>query len=979
MNPTPQNSQIVNELNYPVPTLAIFSLIRKFLVRLMIILSTCWRLIVRTTRGKFNFTLLPVRYREYLEEQNHSEPELKKRAKFGTGVNKSVNTDMNLPCTAIASLGQLCANSGMMLIQRALGMSKFLLAVLLLGTVMLFHVQIAQAQPQVSVIGAKKFDGTNRSTLSAYSDPVTLSEGDESFEFIIAVDASINLTANINYEINQGGPNVSFLKSAGEALTGDVENLRLNNPHASLTEFTTGGKKYYVGDHELFNDAIDENDGTLTLTLLAGTGYTVDSANNSITITVTDNDGPILKFPGVTTTFLSRFDSSYTRNMIINEPDGTNTRDIYFRFQLPISTALNFSINYTISQRSGENFLVNGTMTSRSVNLATHPSNRVQPPAGQTWLPARHVFEQFQIRGNNGDSDNGIITITIESATVQNGGHPYTLDSDVANRSAKINVIDNDGTAPFLALVGAGATESTTESNFSKNYTVTEGDTGRTTVHFLMHIPTTTTPNFIIKYRITQSGGNFLYGTTNTRELNLATAVAGVVQTTNNKRYIKANFEIVNDDVIEPNGVITLTLEANTPSYSIATATNDKSATINVTDNDAPRISVSETNGTVTEATASITYKLTATRNPAVNIMIVVDVTETGNMINMGGGTGLMIPMTTAQTEVTRTITLTEDAIDEMDSVISIKVKAGTGYVPVTNAVANTSNTNLITISVADNETPRVTISGVTESSEDNDVTYTLATTLQPWQNIKINVSITQDPNVDGQLLYTGADASGNETREVTMMRSEYSAKEFVVDLLDRSGGQITVTVTTHSDGGYAPASSNFSISTTVNDPDAVPDGPIIELIAVSSTTITEGATNLSIDFRVASGTSIPLANALVVDLALSQNGDYLDTASPSYITTVNIGTDGTGVYNVLTKNDTTDEANGSVTVAIREGRRFPANKNYRISTTPARVSQTITVNDNDVPQVKISRTPAAVSESDLSFNYSFRGHSSSI
>ena len=213
------------------------------------------------------------------------------------------------------------------------------------------------------------------------------------------------------------------------------------------------------------------------------------------------------------------------------------------------------------------NFLVNGTVESRSVNLATHPDARVQPPAGQSWLSSRHVFDNFEIQGNNDDSDNGIITITI-----QDGGSNYSIDSNTANRTAKVNVIDNDGNAPLLTLVGAGTSSSFTESQFSRTTaTVTEGDPNTatsphtnttTSVYFLMHIPAAATANFIIKYQVTQGqNDNFLVGGTGDRELNLSTN--GAVLTSNNKKYIRYSFDITNDTVNEPDGVLTLTLKTN--------------------------------------------------------------------------------------------------------------------------------------------------------------------------------------------------------------------------------------------------------------------------------------------------------------------------------------------------------------------------------------------------------------------------------
>ena len=344
-------------------------------------------------------------------------------------------------------------------------------------------------------------------------------------------------------------------------------------------------------------------------------------------------------------------------------------------FHIPQSVARNFTINYTISQRQGDNFLKAGDQT-RTLNTASIPST-----ARYLNIFGRHQFyDSFIISGDGTDEDNGIITITI-----QDGGSAYSIASNVAERSAIVNVIDDDAGAftPEVTLVGAGTTESFAENNFSRSVNITEGNpvtstsphTNTTqTIYFLMHIPNSVTANFIIKFQITQESGDFLVGGTNDREFALATDtnVRTHDDTSNSKLYIRHKFEITNDEVEEIDGVIKLTLKSRT-GYTISQTATDNVATINVADDDAPRISIETNHGTVQEgALTSLTFTLRASKVPSESIDIRVIVSESGDVIATSSEGPRTIPMTA----ITKpdTIMLVNDDDDEAHSTIMIQI-----------------------------------------------------------------------------------------------------------------------------------------------------------------------------------------------------------------------------------------------------------------------------------------------------------------
>ena len=76
--------------------------------------------------------------------------------------------------------------------------------------------------------------------------------------------------------------------------------------------------------------------------------------------------------------------------------------------------------------------------------------------------------------------------------------------------------------------------------------------------------------------------------------------------------------------------------------------------------------------------------------------------------------------------------------------------------------------------------------------------------------------------------------------------------------------------------------------------------------------------------------------------------------------------TTGAGETTIATTEDTTDEADGSITITLNPGKLNPSNKNYRRpSDSTTQFQRTINVTDNDTPEVSISRTGGAITEGD--------------
>ena len=723
----------------------------------------------------------------------------------------------------------------------------------------------------------------------------------------------------VNYQVSERA-NDNFLNEESEgSMMLDLDSFEVAN---------TNSRYYFTVVLFVVSDLIDEPDGEITFTVLEGDDYIISDVveENSIKIVVQDNDDPpILSITG--------------------PADGATESDAVVEFEVisktasgvSVETAMPITIYYTVADDTSGDFLV----AEEEGDKNTNPVSFTMNSSGIFTAPIR-------VNVDNDDTTERTGTITVTLRPDSDEKVDYTVDI-IPRNQATAKIWDDD--APELTIIGGDP--------------VNEGDSEPKaifTVQSRVEVPN----NGSLTVKYTPENANII--------ANSGTQVEAALQFSDDDSdgIYTATIEIPveQDDLSEANGNVTVTLNetivivnsVNTFSYTIGTPA---SAEVFVRDDDIPQVSISRAVTPVSESDSSVTYTLTATPVPFQDIVIEVNISETGSVIS---GTAVeRIDMTTSGLAM-GTIYLVDDDIDEAESTITIQVTGNTGYDPVSNSTVNDTNpTNTITIAVSDNDIPQVSITGGASVIEDADAMFTLSADPMPWEDITINVNLTEnlfDVTETGNLFI------GANTREVVMMTADNGTKNLSVDLNDLSGGTITVTVATHSDGKYEPATSGVSHKILVIDPDSAPaaDAPVIELEPASATPIVEGAPAV-FNLRVASGSTIPSGPGLAVDLSIEQDGIFIDETQ-TINNPVSITSSGTSSVSIPTANDNIDEADGSITVTILIGRINPENKNYRISDTLENVSQTIMVQDNDDPRISISRIDESVSESRTSITY---------
>ena len=236
---------------------------------------------------------------------------------------------------------------------------------------------------------------------------------------------------------------------------------------------------------------------------------------------------------------------------------------------------------------------------------------------------------------------------------------------------------------------------------------------------------------------------------------------------------------------------------------------------------------------------------------------------------------------------------------------------------------------------------PEITITASNDVTEGSDATFTITAAPAPAAGLTITVEITQT----GDYATTG-------TQTVTIPTS--GTYTLVVattdDSTDEPDGSVTATI---DDGaGYSVSSTNGAATVNVADDDDPPPPATPEISITAGADVTEGS---DATFSV---TAAPAPAAeLTVNVSVSQNGDHGATTGTQ---TVTIPTSGAYTLTVATTDDSTDEADGTITATIDTG------TGYTISTTDS--DATVAVTDDDVPEVSITAGTDITEGTDATF-----------
>ena len=595
------------------------------------------------------------------------------------------------------------------------------------------------------------------------------------------------------------------------------------------------------------DDDVDETDGSVTLTLNAGSGYTVSSSQGAATVGVADNDDPVVEEqtgytvdPDVIAKVRELASQTQHGTAHVNrwnrvllafgEHDGagvtggpmtaSEAQEMADKHSSPVwdevvteLTALEAASTQTppppptpeVSVTAGSGITEGGDATftvtaspapasNLDVSVTVSQSGDYGATTGQRTVTVPTTGSVTLTVGTTDDSTDetdGSVTATV------NAGSGYTVSS--SQGAATVAVSDNDAAPTPVVSVTAGSG-------------VTEGGDAV----FTVTASPAPTSNLDVSVTVSQSGD---YGaTTGKRTVTVPTtgSVTLTVGTTD-------------DSTDETDGSVTATVNAGS-GYTVSSSQG--AATVGVSDNDAaptPVVSVTAGSG-VTEGGDAV-FTVTASPAPASNLDVSVTVSAERRLRRDHGPAHGDRPHHGQRHPHRRHHG--RYYADETDGSVTATVNAGSGY-----TVSSTQGA--ATVAVSDNDdapTPVVSVTAGSGVTEGGDAVFTVTASPAPTANLDVSVTVSQSGDY-------GA-ATGQRTVTVPTTGSVTLTVGTTDDDADETDGSVTATVNAGS--GYTVSSSQGAATVGVADnDDAAPEVEIT--VTVEAASAVEGDV---LEFRV--------------------------------------------------------------------------------------------------------------------------------
>ncbi len=335
---------------------------------------------------------------------------------------------------------------------------------------------------------------------------------------------------------------------------------------------------------------------------------------------------------------------------------------------------------------------------------------------------------------------------------------------------------------------------------------------------------------------------------------------------------------------------------------------------------------------------SNVTFTVSANPAPTANLAVSATVATSGDYgVTAGSRTVTIAGGTSSKT---LTLPTTDDSTDEADGSVTLTLNGGSGY-----TVGQVSSE---TVQVQDDDDPPpqqqqqpvvipvVSVTGGSGVTEGGNASFTV--TANPAPTSALSVSVTVSASGD-----YGA-TTGARTVTIPTAGSATFTVGTTNDGNDEADGSVTATV--NAGNGYTVSSSQGTATVSVADDDV----PAVSITGGSG--VTEGG---DASFTI-TASPVPAAD-LSVSVTVSASGDYGATTGSR---TVTIPTGGSATFTVATTDDSSDEADGSVTATLVDGADYDLGTNQAATVSVA--------DDDDAPPVEtaitISIEDASASES---------------
>ena len=338
-----------------------------------------------------------------------------------------------------------------------------------------------------------------------------------------------------------------------------------------------------------------------------------------------------------------------------------------------------------------------------------------------------------------------------------------------------------------------------------------------------------------------------------------------------------------------------------------------------------PVISVERQSSSVVEGNNAV-FRFSAQIAARVNLVVNFRLTATGSFIASSDLGNKSITITQGASFADHAVPTVNDTTEESAGTLTATVSTGTGY-----EISTTNNTD--TIDLVDNDiTPVLTVRrSSTQVAEGTAAAFSIHSQVSVPTNITVNLRVTQSGN------YVASGDLGDKT--ITMSTGSTSVNYSVPtvdDTISESTGSVTLAI--RSGTGYLLGTPS-SIAVRVIDDDRPPELP--RLTVSGGSAVAEGS---AATFSINSQIFVP--RSLAVNISVSQSGSYVSSSNLGNKTATLTSGRSTVDYTVPTINDSTDEADGRVTVTLRSGTGY---------TLGSPNSGSVTVTDNDIPTLQVT------------------------
>ena len=385
------------------------------------------------------------------------------------------------------------------------------------------------------------------------------------------------------------------------------------------------------------------------------------------------------------------------------------------------------------------------------------------------------------------------------------------------------------------------------------------------------------------------------------------------------------------DSTDEDDGSIGASLDSG-QGYSIG---SPRAASVDVTDGGAPtpRIRISARSSAIVEGDTA-TFDLTASPRPASPLDVQVDITDSGRFASPGE-TGTRTVTIDTNGRATIAVATDNDLDAESDGILTAQVLSDTGFL----VVAPGS----VSVTVRD-ESVNVRISSDGNIVEGGTATFTLTASPLPPEALVVEVGISETGDFLPGGGYTETVAIGTDGRGTLSVDTIHDGKA-------ESDGAITASImsgTSYAIGSPGQATAGVTDST-----------PTVTIAAGPA--IIEGDTAI---FTLAASPAPRYNQSVSVAVAEEVPGRFTISGEAG-TRLATLYTDGTGILEVRTEDDQTDEGAVDLTATIvADGGDF-----YRIGS-PASASLRINDNDSDAGDLTVSVADAEVHEGEWNGRY---------